>query len=44
MRKAYVVIAVLLTLLVVGLSEAAYAADSAEETTKVGKSTYFTLG
>jgi hypothetical protein len=43
MRKAYIGILVLLTLLVMGLAGAAFAADT-EETTKVGKDVYFTLG
>jgi hypothetical protein len=43
MRKAYIAILVLLTVLVMGLSGAAFAADT-EQTTKVGKNVYFTLG
>jgi len=43
MRKAYIALLVLVTLLVMGLSGAAFAADT-EETTKVGKNVYFTLG
>lgn len=43
MRKAYIAILVLLTVLVTGLSGAAFAADT-EQTTKVGKDVYFTLG
>jgi hypothetical protein len=43
MRKAYIAVLVLLTLLVMGLSGAAFASDT-EQTTKVGKDVYLSLG
>jgi hypothetical protein len=43
MRKPHIVILMLLMLLVMGLAATAFAANT-EETTKVGKDTYFTLG